>query len=345
MKTQRNTETPKRTKRGLSSVSPIPLVSILGRIEHGAAHGESPPQVPTLIPSPNYPQIPGVVAAEVIESPPQVRVMRGALNDNHAWDIQLDQYYTRQDVAADCYGIFGQHFDPALYLMVEPTAGTGSFYQLLPDGSLGFDVEPKYPGIKTADFLTVEIESDREIAVIGNPPFGKNASMAVRVFNRAARQASVIALILPRTFRKASIENRIDPAFHLLREETVPRDAFLFRSKPYDVPAVFQIWERRREPRALRLVETQHPDFEFTTSNHADFAIQRVGARAGRVHCDFTASPSSHYFIRGNVEAIMAMLDFASVVGNVAGNPSLSKSEIISLYRAYLAAPPLPRLD
>jgi hypothetical protein len=130
-----------------------------------------------------------------------------------------------------------------------------------------------------------------------------------------------IALILPRTFRKASIENRIDRAFHLLREETVPDDAFLFRSKLYNVPAVFKIWERRGELRGLRHVETQHPDFEFTTSDRADFAIQRVGARAGRVHHDFTVSPSSHYFIRGNVEAIMARLDFASVVGNVAGNP------------------------
>lgn len=269
---------------------------------------------------------------------PDVAV-RAALNDNSASDIALDQYYTRPDVAAHFYGVFQEHFRPHLFQLVEPSAGTGSFLQLLPEGSLGYDVDPKYPGIQTADFLTVRIASDRKIAVIGNPPFGKNASKAVRFFNHAARQSSVIAFILPRTFRKASIVNRLDPAFHLLREEVVPDDAFLFRSKPYNVPAIFQIWERRGSPRTPWPQETRHPDFEFTTPDRADFAIQRVGAQAGRVHHDFAMSPSSHYFVRGDVEAIMSRLDFASVVGNVAGNPSLSKSEIISLYREHIHSP------
>jgi hypothetical protein len=278
----------------------------------------------------------GCVNAEHLASAPPSVLHRTASNDNRASDIRLDQYYTRRDVAAHLYGVFRQHFDPADYLMVEPSAGTGSFLRLLPAGSLGYDVEPKYPGIVTADFLTVAVDSPREIAIIGNPPFGRNASMAVRFFNHAAGQASVIALILPRTFRKASIENRLHLGFHLLREDVVPDDAFLFRSKPFDVPAVFQIWERRSQVRRLRCVETTHPDFEFTTADRADFAIQRVGARAGRVHHDLTLSPCSHYFIRGDVEHIMAGLDFSSVVGDVAGNPSLAKAEIISLYRAWV---------
>ena len=56
------------------------------------------------------------------------------------------------------------------------------------------------------------------------------------------------------------------------------------------------------------------------------------GVRDGRA-----ASASSHYFIppiRPGVGAVMKKLprDFARVAGDVAGNPSLSKSEIISLY-------------
>lgn len=251
-------------------------------------------------------------------------------------DVRLDQYYTRPGVAKHFYRIFRAHFDPARYLMIEPSAGTGSFYRLLPPGSLAYDIEPKYPGIIKADFLTAHIKSSRPRAIIGNPPFGKNASMAVKFFNHASRQADVIALIVPRSFRKASIENRLNEYFHLVLEDVVPDNAFLFRGKPYNVPAVFQIWERRTEPRQLRPVETGHPDFEFTTPELADFVIQRVGARAGRVHRDFTRSPSSHYFIKAvapGVEAIMRKLGFASVVGNVAGNPSLSRSEIVALYR------------
>ncbi|WP_237246030.1 SAM-dependent methyltransferase [Sphingopyxis witflariensis] len=248
-------------------------------------------------------------------------------------DVLLDQYYTRQHVAQKLYRSFRKFCNPERYQLVEPSAGTGSFFMLMPQGSLAFDVDPKFPGIVTADFLSVEIRSEREVAVVGNPPFGRSASMAVRFFNHAAWQASVIALILPRTFRKASIENRLDRNFHLIHEETVQRDAFLFRSKPYDVPAIFQIWERRDELRELQHVAIHHRDFSFTTPDRADFAIQRVGARAGRVHRDFTRSPSSHYFIRGEVEPIMKRLNFTRVALNVAGNPSLSKSEIVSLYR------------
>lgn len=264
--------------------------------------------------------------------PCRLKPNRSAVNDNRASDIRLDQYFTRPNVAEHFYRVFQEHFDPREFLMIEPSAGTGSFFQLFPKGSLGFDVEPKYPSIETADFLSLNITSERPIAMLGNPPFGKNASMAVRFFNHAALQSSVIAFILPRTFRKASVQNRLNRSFHLLREEPAQRNAFLFRDRPYDVPAVFQIWERRRDLRPLRPVETRHPDFEFTTPDEADCVVQRVGARAGRVHHDRGASPNSHYFIRGDVEHVLVQLDFASVTGDVAGNRSLAKSEIVSLY-------------
>lgn len=249
--------------------------------------------------------------------------------------IELDQYYTATHVARRFYSIFRKHFDPHLYRMVEPSAGTGAFFSLLPPGSLGYDLDPKCPGLQRADFLALDLPRDRPVAIIGNPPFGKNASMAVAFFNRAARAADVIAFILPASIRKASIENRLDRAFHRICDMPVPKNAFLFRSEPFHVPAVFQIWERRPQPRELQGVETSHPDFEFTKPELADFAIQRVGANAGRVHHDLNMSPSSHYFIKGDVETIMKQLNFASIVGNVAGNPSLAKSEIVRLYREY----------
>ena len=267
-------------------------------------------------------------------------IRRTKSSDKFALDIQRDQYYTHEDIAAYCYKICSNYFDPTAFLMVEPSAGTGSFFKLLPPGSLAYDVEPKYHGIQIADFLEVILENNRPIAVIGNPPFGKNASMAVKFFNHSAWQSEIVAMILPRTFRKASIQNRLNLNFHLICDVTLPENAFLFRSKPYNVPAVFQIWERRDVERAQWPVDTTHPDFEFTTPAKADFAIQRVGAQAGRVHLNFKLSPQSHYFIRAkvnNVKATMEKLDFKSVAGNTVGNPSLSKSEIVALYCDYIS--------
>lgn len=109
--------------------------------------------------------------------------MIGASNDNLAGSVALDQYYTDHAVARDCYSSISELYDAASLLLIEPSAGTGSFYRLMAPGSLAYDVEPKYPGIETRDFLTVEpIVTDQHIACIGNPPFGKNSSMAVRFF-------------------------------------------------------------------------------------------------------------------------------------------------------------------
>ena len=254
---------------------------------------------------------------------------------------RLDQYYTRPDIAKVMYQIVLEHVDEASHLMVEPSAGEGAFSTLMPADSIAIDKAPAGLGIIRADFLKFSFPSDRHIAVVGNPPFGRNSSMAVRFFNHAATFASSISFILPRTFRKAPTENRLDRAFILVREELVPANAFLREGRPFHVPAVFQIWKRGGEFRALREVETKHPDFEFTGPESADFALQRVGARAGMVHDRLEMSPSSHHFLRARrygVRAIMKRLDFASVAGDVAGNPSVSRSEIVRLYREFVEA-------
>lgn len=148
----------------------------------------------------------------------------------------------------------------------------------------------------------------------------------------------MIAFIVPRTFRKESTLTKLDRNFHLLEEEVLPLDSFLFRSKPYSVPTVFQVWVRRPEMRDLPQSPTSHPDFVFTKPDMADFAIQRIGARAGRVHHNLGASPKSHYFVRGRVEAVMAKLDLAGAARNTAGNPSLAKTEIVQLYSDWIKA-------
>jgi hypothetical protein len=259
--------------------------------------------------------------------------------------VLYDQYYTQDNVAAALFDEVVKRYDPRLYQMLEPSAGTGAFFRLMPPGSLGVDIDPKGPGIVEADFLERRVESGRPVATIGNPPFGTNSSMAIKFFNHAATMSNVIAFVLPRTFRKRSLQNRLNESFHLVHEQIVPANAFLFMGKPYNVPAVFQIWERRGVARAPHVIETNHPDFEFTTWDQADFAIQRVGARAGRIHRDFERSANAHYFVRvadrsaraiDRVLRIMRLLDFRSAAGNVAGNPSLAKSEIVALYQAFI---------
>ncbi|MBM7406229.1 MULTISPECIES: hypothetical protein [Sphingomonas] len=248
---------------------------------------------------------------------------------------KLEQYYTSPSFAGVMIQFLNRHVALERYLVVEPSAGDATISRLLPVGSISFDVWPRAEQVIKADFLALAIDHSGPVAVIGNPPF----SAAVSFFNHAASQAEVIAMILPRTFRKDSVLSRLDRRFHLVGEIDVPADAFLRAGEPYDVPAVFQIWEKRDTLRPIAPRRTTHPDFRFGTSVGADFAIQRVGANAGRVHREFGRSGEAHLFVTvtavrsaKHVEAIMKGLPLASVARNTAGNPSIAASEIVALY-------------
>lgn len=259
---------------------------------------------------------------------------------------QLDQFYTRAEVAEELYVWFRAQcalHNPGVLeapTFIEPSAGTGSFLRLLPPGSLAFDIDPRGPGIVEADFLRMQLPRSGHLVVIGNPPFGRNASLAIRFFNHAATAASVIAFIVPLTFEKVSVQNRLDLRFHMLAEKPVPKDGFMFEGRRKHVPATIQIWVRKPVIRQKIVLPKTHADFQFmgpADAHKADFALQRVGAGAGRVHHDLKAKPSAHYFLKAasgtaDLEAVMRALDFQSLAKRTAGNPSLAKTEVVQLY-------------
>lgn len=290
-----------------------------------------------------------VPAVEIAAEHPGVQVRTGLESPNVALDNAvklitkasgkqaraLDKFYTRDAVARSLYATLCQHIDVKGYLCVEPSAGNGAFFKLLPPRSLGIDIDPQCPGAIRDDFLSVELPSGRPIAIIGNPPFGKNASMAIRFFNHAARSAEIIAFVVPKTFRKSSCQYRLDPAFHLIHEEEVPSFAFLFEGAPYDVPTIFQIWQRREVPRERIRAVTSNPHFAFVSADQAHLVMRRIGARAGAISFDFDANPNSHYFIKCLDPLAydrMLKLDLTWYAKNTAGNPSIARSEIIEMY-------------
>lgn len=248
---------------------------------------------------------------------------------------ELDQFNTQPWVAAYLFPFVQELFGDGTYQMVEPSAGKGAFLDVMPADTIAYDLDVQREGVIEKDFLTVQIGTDPDKTVlVGNPPFGTRAEKAIAFFKHAAPQVCAIAMIFPTTFRKASVENRLDRSYHLVREIEVPRNAFEFEGKVKHVPSVFQIWVRRSEPRALRKRERRHPDFEVgRTSEGSDFAIQRIGADAGTVKDNLEQNENSHYFIKGDVRAIMEGIDFRSIAANTAGCPSLAIAEIIEEYR------------
>lgn len=257
---------------------------------------------------------------------------------------ELDKFYTSPAAVKACLDSLRRFLGPEGLLQhdlwIEPSAGAGAFLCQLPPNRLGIDLAPEHPEVQRGDFLAWQ--PDRPVKspiVIGNPPFGKNARLAVRFFNHAASFASRIAFIVPRTFEKESLQARLDRAFHLETHVALPEKSFLFEGRTYQVPAVWQVWTRRDTPRVINRGSLTCKDFEFCEPDEADFAIQRIGANAGRIKLDpQTRSPSSHVFVRATAsraEALLAAfhrIDFDEVRNSTAGNPSISKREIVALY-------------
>jgi hypothetical protein len=254
----------------------------------------------------------------------------------------LDQFYTNVDCAKYFFDIIKSKLNLELFNhILEPSVGEGAFYHLFDQNKrIAIDIDPKIEGVIKADFLKWECSLDGDIITIGNPPFGKNSNHAVDFFNHASRFSKTICFITPRTFRKKSLINQLDKRFHLMYDEDVPKNSFMFDGNPYDVSCCFQIWQKQTYLREI--IKSQDISkisnyFQFTTPSDCDFVIQRVGIKAGQIIVDQKEkhTTKNFFYIKSNNEntlSIFRNLDFNKVKHNTAGYPSVSKNEIVELF-------------
>ena len=254
---------------------------------------------------------------------------------------QLDQFYTNPKIAKECIDRLNELYPLAHGdVLLEPSAGSGAFYNLLDkDKRIGLDLDPQAEGVICQDYYNFVPDLSLNYIVVGNPPFGKNSSDAVKFFNHSSF-ASVIGFVLPRTFRKNSIQNRLDLNFHLMDDILLPENSFIFNGEEYNVPSCFQIWSKLKTKREKVKLPTKHQDFDIVkTLNDTDFIIQRVGAGAGTVKIKDLSrwAKESHFYIKSNIDPTLLLDRFKSlpydrVKYDTAGNPSVSASDIVLLY-------------
>lgn len=252
----------------------------------------------------------------------------------------LDQFYTSEDVAKLCYQDLISKY-PKFDWYLEPSAGTGSFLKLFPKKKrFGLDLQPKLDEIVESDFFDYECPKKfKNVLTCGNPPFGKNSSLAIKFFNKAAEFSNVIAFIVPKTFKKQSTWNKLNLNFHLMSNLDLPKNSFLLDNKPYDVPCCFQIWEKKNELRTIEKFDNDESLLKFVKKNEADFAVRRVGGRAGKATDNIeTLSITSHYFlkiekqnlIKDDLIKLINEIDFTEIITATAGVKSLSKLEFMN---------------
>lgn len=253
---------------------------------------------------------------------------------------KLDKFYTKSEIASHCVTLFRKYFNLTKNdLIIEPSAGNGSFLESLNKikcKKCYLDIYPENYQIIKQNFLKFTIpKTNGKIHVIGNPPFGRQSSIAIKFIKHAAVFSNSISFILPKSFKKESLKNKIPLNFHLMHEYELPKNSFYLKNKLYNVPCVFQIWKKCNKNRK-KILKLQPENFTFVKKNeNPHIAFCRVGGRAGNFSLNWqNKSVQTHYFIKFKTSKIFKKFlklekTFIFAANNTVGAKSISKQELI----------------
>ena len=258
-----------------------------------------------------------------------------------------EQFYTPRDIADRVIGeVLALVPDALERPWLEPAGGTGAFIDAAAEVGVldivSVDIEPLHPRVADADFLTVDLDVRRAVTV-SNPPFGRNNSLSVPFFNRSARYSDFIAFIVPRSWRKWSVTNRLDLHFHLMSDadltinyvDAAGSDAYtrnLLRT-------CVQVWERRPERRS-RLSVADRGVITRSKPEDADVALTIFGFGCGTVRTEFPRRKitTEMYLSLHHPRALEALeaVDYSRFSQHVAYTEALSIHEVNYLLNEYL---------
>ncbi len=169
-------------------------------------------------------------------------------------EVGLDYFCTRPDIAKFCWEnlckyLATENVDLSEYKFIEPSAGLGAFYDLLPKKRrMGIDIVESNPDFIQQDFLSWQPENKRQKYIcVGNPPFGYRAWLALAFVNHASLFSDYIAFIVPMAFQsngKSNVKDRVKN-FHLVHQSSLPANSFIdINGKTVKVNALWQIWKK-----------------------------------------------------------------------------------------------------
>lgn len=244
-----------------------------------------------------------------------------------------DQFFTQPAIAEICLSRLSLDEYPTI---IEPSCGNGSFFNLLPKGSIGIDIEVSCPGALVMDFFDFRLDRwEHPILVVGNPPFGHNSSLAVKFFNYSAEFADTIAFIVPATFQRVSIQNRLSMCFRCKHTEKIPKDSFTPRMQ---ARCVFQIWYRGQRKRTkVKVVPSR--DFWSCKRGEADIAIKAYGGSGDCgdiIEPEEVVNPKAYHFLKLRIPSIrkrLENLDCYPLAGYTVRQDSIGMSDLFYLYQ------------
>ena len=253
---------------------------------------------------------------------------------------QADKFYTKNEIVKICLDKVKEHIAiKENDCVIEPSAGSGSFSIPLSNmykNVIPIDILPENDDIRQQDFLEFDhtiLQDFDSLHVIGNPPFGRQSSLAKKFIKKSAAFANSISFILPKSFKKESFSSVFPLNFHMVECLDLPKNSFQINGKDYDVPCVFQIWTKKTTKREIKKIEKADFYEYVKKDDDPDVSIRRVGINSGEISQEYQdKSIQSHYFLRlkTNIDSFIKIykehLNFK--FDNTVGPRSISKKEL-----------------
>jgi hypothetical protein len=264
----------------------------------------------------------------------------------------IDKFYTKKEIVDYIIELFKEYVAPNNNdLIIEPSAGNGAFIDAIKSLKCNYefyDLEPEHEEIIKQDYLLYNyntnaiVNANNKIHILGNPPFGRQSSLAIKFIKKSCEFCDTISFILPRSFKKDSLKKTFPPNFHLLCEIDLPEKSFLVNTKEHDVPCIFQIWINKTYTREITEKLEPHNFIFVKKTDNPSISFRRVGVNAGTIDVNSTDKcVQSHYFIRfTNANDLAKNLDLLKSIvydsNNTVGPKSIGKQELIKEFNKVL---------
>ena len=263
-----------------------------------------------------------------------------------------EQYYTPKKLAIELVSEIEKILGPlAGKTVLEPAGGTGAFIEAVLTAGAGkvisFDIEPLHALVAEGNFLEQQI-TETNLITISNPPFGRNNSLSIPFFNHAAEISDAICFIVPRSWRKWSVTNRLDLRFELVLDQDIDIDYVDANGLPLSskthLATCFQVWRKsgsqRKQVRVLDkgIIEKVSPEL-------ADVSLTIFGYGCGKLKTEFPpiANTTQMFLKLHHPKALAALekVDYSKFYKSTAYTEALSLQEINYLLNEEIYGDPM----
>lgn len=272
------------------------------------------------------------------------RLQLKQMNTQNKRTTGKEQYYTPNHIAKECVRVMKRYVSSDV-IWLEPAGGTGAFIEALLEANIeqtkiiSFDIEPKHSLVKqTYNFLNEDVTclASQQIVTLTNPPFGRCNSLCVPFFNKCANVSTHIGFIVPKSWRKWSVINKLHKNFHLVYDEELKIDYIREADTKSNgnLKTVFQIWQRKETVRE-KLTAENRGYIQKSTPENADVSLTVFGRGCGNVKTDFKrVNNTTQMFLKTQHPWVLQALqsvNYNKYCDNVAFIQALSTAEIYSL--------------